>query len=197
MKHLNNKIILALVAIMILPSFLMVSTNKATVEGKIIWDEEQWFDSSAITTTTFTGVRNVTCFVGPDSAYDLIASTLDKAETSFYLEVYTLSSLSLVNKIIDAHTRGVEVLVLVSHDRVNSYEDDYTETAAYMLDQAGIDVYTASSSFTYTHAKFWIIDHQLTFVYSGNWAPSSIPEANIARTNREMGYMFDDAEIAT
>ncbi|HUT81647.1 MAG TPA: phospholipase D-like domain-containing protein [Candidatus Bathyarchaeia archaeon] len=197
MKHLNNKIILALVVVMVFPSFLMATTNKTTIEGKIIWDEEQWFNPNAIVTTTFTGVRNVTCFVGPDAAYDLISSTLDKAETSFYLEVYTLSSLSLINKLIAAHTRDVEVLVLVSPDRVNSYEDDYTETAAYMLDQAGIDVSTANTSYAYTHAKFWIVDHQKTFVYSGNWAPSSIPEVNYARTNREMGYMFDNAEIAT
>ncbi|MBN1330428.1 MAG: hypothetical protein JXA54_13220 [Candidatus Heimdallarchaeota archaeon] len=197
MKYSNDKIILTLLVVMILPSLLMGTTNKTTVESKVIWNEEQWFEPNMIPTTTFTGVRNVTCFVGPDAAYELILSTLDKATTSFYLEVYTLSSEPLVNRLIAAHNRGVEVIVLVSHDRVNSYEDAYTETASYRLDQAGIDVSTASSTFTYTHAKFWIVDHQKTFVYSGNWAPSSIPQVNYARTNREMGFMFDDTEIAT
>ncbi|MHA1639881.1 MAG: phospholipase D-like domain-containing protein, partial [Candidatus Heimdallarchaeota archaeon] len=129
--------------------------------------EQANFDPAAITTTTFKGVSNVTCFVGPDSAYDLITHYLDKATTSIYLEVYTLSSEPLVNKLIAAKGRGVSIIVAVSHDRVSGYEDNYTEEAAYRLDQAGIDVYTTNPTFTYTHAKFWVIDSKWTFVYSG------------------------------
>ena len=155
------------------------------------------FDPNAITTQTFTGTRNVTCFVGPDAAYQMVHTTLANAQTSFYLEVYTLSSEALVNDLIAANGRGVDVQVSLSHDRVSGYEDDYTEEAAYRLDQAGILVTWCSSSFAYTHAKFWIVDSQLAFVYSGNWAPSSIPQYEGARTNREMGFMFDDTAIAT
>ena len=155
------------------------------------------FNSETITTQTFTGTRNVTCFVGPDAAYQMIFTSLSKAQSSFYLEVYTLSSEPLVNGLINAYDRGVDVQVSLSHDRVNSYEDDYTEEAAYRLDQAGVLITWCSSSFAYTHAKFWIVDSQLTFVYSGNWAPSSIPQYEGASTNREMGFMFDDSAIAT
>ncbi|MHA1211599.1 MAG: phospholipase D-like domain-containing protein, partial [Candidatus Heimdallarchaeota archaeon] len=198
MKQINRRMFFALVVMLVIPTFLMTTTSRTTVAKNVSRDveEERWFNPSAIVTTTFDGIRNVTCFVGPDSAYDLIISELNKAQTSFYLEVYTLSSEPLVNSLIAAHTRGVEVIVVVSHDRVNSYEDDYTETAAYMLNDFGIDVAFASSSFAFTHAKFWIVDSVRTFVYSGNWAPSSIPQVNYARTNREMGFMFDDTEIA-
>ena len=102
-----------------------------------------------------------------------------------------------MNRLVAAADRGLDVQVSLSDDRVSSYEDDYTEEAAYRLDQAGVIVTWCSSSFTYTHAKFWIVDSQDTFVYTGNWAPSSIPQVNYARTNRELGFMFDDASIAT
>jgi len=152
---------------------------------------------NAIVETTFTGTINVTCFSGPDAAYDLIYNSLLNAQTEFYLEVYTLSSEPLVNGLIAANDRGVDVQVSLSHDRVNPYEDNYTLEAAYRLDQAGAIVTWCNTSFAYTHAKFWIVDQQLAFVYSGNWAPSSIPQVSNGYTNREMGFMFDDSSIAT
>lgn len=150
----------------------------------------------AITTTTFSGITNITTFVGPDNAHAIVIGSIKNAVTSFYLEVYTLSSESLVDELIAAHGRGVEVIVQLSDDRVNSYEDAYTEEAAWRLNDAGIDVYWTSSTFVFTHAKFWIVDSQIAYVYSGNWAPSSIPESPEARTNREMGFVFNDASIA-
>lgn len=151
----------------------------------------------ALSTTTFSGTINITTFVGPDNAHAVVLGSMKNAVTSFYLEVYTLSSKSLVDELIAAHIRGVEVIVQLSDDRVNSYEDDYTEEAAWRLYDAGIDVFWTSSSFVFTHAKFWIVDHQIAYVYSGNWAPSSLPESPEARTNREMGFVFNDANIAT
>ncbi|MCK5141879.1 MAG: hypothetical protein KAQ70_06765, partial [Candidatus Heimdallarchaeota archaeon] len=145
----------------------------------------------------FKGSTNITTFVGPDNAHAIVIGSIKNAVTSFYLEVYTLSSESLVDELIAAHGRGVEVIVQLSDDRVNSYEDDYTEEAAWRLNDAGIDVFWTSSTFVFTHAKFWIVDHQIAYVYSGNWAPSSLPESPEARTNREMGFVFNDASIAT
>ncbi|MHA1127237.1 MAG: phospholipase D-like domain-containing protein [Candidatus Heimdallarchaeota archaeon] len=184
--------------IFLVPSLLVAFNNKTSVVAteNPTSTVELWVSPDAIPTQTFTGVSTVTCFVGPDSAYEVIMESLNNSITSFYLEVYTLSSEPLVNRLVAAADRGVDVQVSLSDDRVSSYEDDYTEEAAYRLDQAGVVVTWTSSSFTFTHAKFWIVDSQETFVYSGNWAPSSIPQVNFARTNRELGYMFDDAAIA-
>ncbi|MFW9924558.1 MAG: phospholipase D-like domain-containing protein, partial [Candidatus Thorarchaeota archaeon] len=157
---------------------------------------DKLYDISAVTNQTFTGTSTVTCFAGPDTAFEVINSTLYKAESTIDLEVYTLSSEALIDALIDADARGVTVTVILSHDRVNSYEDQYSEEAAWRLDQAGISVSWASSGFAFTHAKFWIIDGELTFVFSGNWAPSSIPIDPDARVNREMGLAFNDTAIA-
>jgi len=198
MKHSKYLWLIVLVGSLLIPAVLTTQRNQITRTITSSWDIEPQnvFDSAAISTTTFKGTSNVTCFVGPDSAYGLITTYLDKATSTFYLEVYTLSSEPLVNKLIAAHTRGVTVEVALSHDRVSGYEDNYTEEAAWRLDQAGISVYFTNTSFTYTHAKFWIVDSRWTFVYSGNWAPSSIPQYNGARTNREMGFLFDDTTVA-
>lgn len=149
-----------------------------------------------IETTTFKGTINVTTFAGPDSAFEITNSSLYQAQTSFYLEVYTLSSEALVNGLIDASDRGVDVIVLLSHDRVGGYENTYTKESAYRLHQAGIEVLWTSNTYRFTHAKFWIVDSQITYIYSGNWAPSSIPINPAARVNREMGFVFNDADIA-
>ena len=191
-KYISLIVILSL----LLPIF-------SSIDGKhqIIADSQNFklsdeIVTNAITTQTFTGTINITTFIGPDNAYEVVLNSIKNAQTSFYLEVYTLSSEPLVNELIRAHNRGVDVVVQLSDDRVNSYEDDYTEEAAWRLYDAGIDVYWTSSSFTYTHAKFWIVDSLQAYVFSGNWAPSSIPQAPEARTNREMGLVFDNADIA-
>ena len=183
----------------IILGMLLFTTIKTsyTTDGLILTNDNSETTPDAITTQTFTGTINVTTIVGPDYAYDVIHKALKHAQTSIHLEVYTLSSEPLVNELIRADRRGVEVIVQLSDDRVNSYEDAYTEEAAYRLKKQGIDVYwTNGTEFVFTHAKFWIIDGIETFVYSGNWAPSSIPQYSGARTNREMGFLFNHAGIA-
>ncbi len=196
----NNELVIFIATMLILPTVFMVLNTEATVVVakdpiKII---NPWVNPNAITTEEFAGVSKVTCFVGPDSAYEVIMKSLNDSTTSFYLEVYTLSSEPLVNRLIEAARRGVDVQVSLSHDRVSGYEDDYTEEAAYRLDNANLSITVTwcSSSFRFTHAKFWIVDSLEAFVYSGNWAPSSIPQVNWARTNRELGFAFENASIA-
>ena len=192
----KNQIIFIVILSLLFSVFIPLSINQKVTAASNFTNDPRDISWDAITTTTFSGVTNITTFVGPDNAHEIVLNSIKNAQDTFYLEVYTLSSQSLVDELILAKGRGVDVVVQLSDDRVNSYEDDYTERAAIQLDAAGIDVYWTSSSFTFTHAKFWIVDTQETYVYSGNWAPSSIPESPAARTNREMGLLFNDASIA-
>ena len=193
----KNRILFLIGLMFVIPLLSLATKTNIVNENDNTEFGASVFNLETISTQTFAGITNVTCFVGPDAAYQVIHTSLVNAQTSFYLEVYTLSSEPLVNGLIIANDRGVDVQVSLSHDRVSGYEDDYTEEAAYRLDQAGVLVTWCDSSFAYTHAKFWIVDHEIAFVYSGNWAPSSIPQYEGARTNREMGFMFDDTDIAT
>ena len=191
----KRKLTTLFVFILLLPIFsTYISENLTQAEVSPI-PKEKLVPSSS---TTYKGTTNITAFVGPDTAYKVVMDSIKSAKSSFYLEVYTLSSEPLVNELIRAYDRGVDVVVQLSEDRVNSYEDEYTEEAAYRLDDAGISVYWIDKvAFTYTHSKFWIVDSQVAYVYSGNWAPSSIPQAPEARVNREMGLAFNDTNIAS
>ncbi|MCE7747478.1 MAG: hypothetical protein GPJ51_03710 [Candidatus Heimdallarchaeota archaeon] len=193
----KKQIIFLAILSLLLPAFVPFSANQQVLVASNFANNLSDISLDAITTETFSGITNITTFVGPDNAHEIVINSINNAQSTFYLEVYTLSSESLINELIAAHGRGVTVIVQLSDDRVNSYEDEYTEEAAWRLDNAGIDVYWTSSSFTFTHAKFWIVDSQEVYVYSGNWAPSSMPESPEARTNREMGFIFNDVAIAS
>lgn len=148
-------------------------------------------------TEKFKGIIPAKAFVGPDNAFEVVNASIHAATTSLYLEVYTLSSRNLIDSLIYAKTtNGVDVIVLLEFDHVSGYEDDYTEQAAYNLSNAGVEVLWTTPDYTFTHAKFWVVDSQYTYVYSGNWAPSSLPADTDARTNREMGLMFNETDIA-
>ncbi len=192
----RRKFVSIMFLVLMLPLFSLANTNDSVqAEGMTPLITRDTID--AITTTTYKGTYNITTFVGPDNAFKVVSDSIKAAQTSFYLEVYTLSSEALVDELIAAKGRGVDVVVHLSEHRVNSYENDYTEESAWRLDNAAIDVYwIAASQFTYTHSKFWIVDTQVAYVYSGNWAPSSLPMSTDARTNREMGFAFNDSTIA-
>ena len=190
----KRKLTTLFVFILVLPIVGANINNSLTSANDFVNIKDNFVTESS---TTYKGITNITAFAGPDTAYKVVMDSIKSATTSFYLEVYTLSSEPLVNELIRAHNRGVDVVVQLSEDRVNSYEDSYTNVAAYRLDDAGIDVsWIDKVQFAYTHSKFWIVDSQVAYVYSGNWAPSSIPQAPEARTNREMGLAFNDSDIA-
>ena len=169
----KKQIIFLAILSLLLPAFVPFSANQQVLVASNFANNLSDISLDAITTETFSGITNITTFVGPDNAHEIVINSIKNAQSTFYLEVYTLSSESLINELIAAHGRGVTVIVQLSDDRVNSYEDEYTEEAAWRLDNAGIDV------------------------YSGNWAPSSMPESPEARTNREMGFIFNDVAIAS
>ena len=81
-----NKQIIFAIALLVLPTLLMFGNTKVVVVNAKVQNNsiEPWLEANAIPTQTFAGVNKVTCFVGPDSAYDLIMDSLDNAATSFY-----------------------------------------------------------------------------------------------------------------
>jgi phosphatidylserine/phosphatidylglycerophosphate/cardiolipin synthase-like enzyme len=183
-------------------SFLFLPFTTTWVKNENTSAYENPADVTNYTTEAFTekfkGTIPAKAFVGPDNAFEVVNASIHAAATSLYLEVYTLSSQNLIDSLIYAKaTNGVDVIVLLEFDHVSGYEDDYTEQAAYELDNAGVEVLWTTSDYTFTHAKFWVVDSQYTYVYSGNWAPSSLPADTDARNNREMGLMFDETNIAT
>ncbi|MFX0207627.1 MAG: phosphatidylserine/phosphatidylglycerophosphate/cardiolipin synthase family protein [Candidatus Hodarchaeota archaeon] len=157
--------------------------------------------------TNFTGTYNVTLFTNPDNADEVIFRSLNAAESSIYVSMYTISRPDFTNTLIDLKTAnpGIDIQVLLSYRRVGSTENADTEEAAQALEDNGITVYSSTQDDKkvdgYYHAKYWIIDGKHVFVYSGNWSPRSVsPQLepgddsySSGEANRDMGIVVYDA----
>ncbi len=155
---------------------------------------------STIPVANYTGQVNVTMFVGPDNAYETILKGLNAATKSIYVEMYSISHLDIVNALIQKKQANpsIDIKIIISARRATYFENQLTYSNAEDLVDAGIEVYNSSSQFNFQHAKFWVIDNSSVYVYSGNWAVSSIPppSSRYSDRNREWGIAFHNQTIA-
>ncbi|MCY3413795.1 MAG: lamin tail domain-containing protein [Candidatus Heimdallarchaeota archaeon] len=186
---------------------LVASTASLAIEPKVSLD--YYFDFSShtdIPKSNFTGVYNVTAFVNPDNADEVIFDYLKSAKESIYVSMYTISRADFNNTLIDLKKANpsIDIQVLISTRRVGGSENVDTKAAAESLVENLIPVYNASvdafdSAAGFYHNKYWIIDGKHTFVYSGNWSPRSVTPQEEDNTyasgdpNRDMGIVVADA----
>ena len=149
--------------------------------------------------TNFTGVYNVSVFTNPDNADKFIFQYLQTAKKSIYVSMYTVSRPDFNNTLIALKKANpsIDIQVLISRDRVGASEEIDTIQAVKSLVANLIPVYNSTSQLNYYHNKYWIIDGNNTFVYSGNWSPASVtPNATSyasSTPNRDMGLAVLDA----
>ncbi|MHA1716261.1 MAG: phospholipase D-like domain-containing protein, partial [Promethearchaeota archaeon] len=125
----------------------------------------------------FSGAAEVICLASPDNCFDVVNDILASANASIYISVYTLSSPYLIETLNDRLNHGVEVKMLLEKYQVSSTERQYNRYAMYNHtienDAKGL---WASSSFTYQHCKYAVIDNKTLIISSGNWGRSSCPK---------------------
>ncbi|MHA2279165.1 MAG: phospholipase D-like domain-containing protein, partial [Candidatus Kariarchaeaceae archaeon] len=149
--------------------------------------------------TNFTNTFNVTLFTNPDNAEEVIFDYLSSAKESIYVSMYTISNQDLVDTLIDLKKANpsIDIQILVSNRRVNPSENADTREAIEDFLSNLIPVYNSTTSLTYYHNKYWVIDGKHTFVYSGNWSPRSVsPKKTIyssGEVNRDMGIAVHDS----
>jgi len=115
----------------------------------------------------------------PDSAYTTITNALNAAKSSIAVEIYQIENGTFCNLLINKYKQGINVSVLVS-DIIYSETDYQLAKICYtQMYNAGLIVRkTHYKMFTYTHAKFWIIDGTNVFVSSGNWGETDYPSGS-------------------
>ncbi|MHA2225103.1 MAG: phospholipase D-like domain-containing protein [Candidatus Hodarchaeales archaeon] len=157
--------------------------------------------------TNFTGTYNVTLFVNPDNADEVIFRYLKAAQSSIFVSMYTISRPDFNKTLIDLKEANpsMEIGVLISYRRVGKTENIDTKAAAQSLVDNGIHVYNSTKDDLnvdgFYHAKYWIIDGKHVFIYSGNWSPRSVnpglelndPTYSSSEGNRDMGIAIHDA----
>lgn len=98
----------------------------------------------------------------------------------------------LVEKLIAAHQRGVQVQVLFDQDRRADVYDTriINRPAAVALEEAGVKVRFDETT-ELTHSKVLVIDQKLTVIGSHNWSRSSFFEYD------EVSVLITDEAVAT
>lgn len=152
----------------------------------------------------FSGTYNVSAYVNPDNADKHIFDYLATAEESIYVSMYTISREDFVDELVQLkkNNPALDIQVLISRRRVGDEENIDTQAAALRLVENLIPVYNSTDQLRFYHNKYWIIDGQHTFMYSGNWSPRSVtPESSNYTSgdpNRDMGIAVHNApEIAS
>lgn len=108
------------------------------------------------------GAKWQTCFTPQQKCGDFLVSVLNEAKESIYLQAYVLSSQPIVDALVHAHQRGVNIKVLVDNAQLWM---SYSKVG--FLATNNIDVYVDVYA-TLAHNKVIIIDKTITITGSYN-----------------------------
>ncbi len=111
----------------------------------------------------------------------MIVEQIDAAQKKIWIEIYLWTRLDqLYSAIENAHARGVDIKVLLEGN-VYGLPQGNQNTIQWLQEQGIPLFFSDSNRYTFTHAKFWIIDDTYC-ISTGNWTRSSFS------SNRE--YIF-------
>ena len=152
---------------------------------------------------TFSFNGTVTVFTSPDSSYREIANAIENANESIYVNVYLFHNFYLMDHLIDAINRSVNVKVLLEGDPVNRIDDTECYIAEqivnaggevrFMIDDASKGIH---DRYKYDHAKYAIIDNRSTIVMSENWKNTGVP-VNNTFGNRGWGIIIYNPNVTS
>ncbi len=105
--------------------------------------------------------------VMPDDTVEPVLAAIHGAKKSIRVKMFLFSHRQLIDALIEARRRGVDVRVMLNPTR-RSGESENAETHK-ALKAAGIDVIDACPDFEVTHEKSMVIDDEVAYVKSFNW----------------------------
>ena len=151
---------------------------------------------------TFGFDGNVTVFTSPDSSFTAIADAIDNASESICLNLYQFHNFYLMDRIIDAIERGVEVKMMLEGGPVNGIADEERYIADQTVAAGGYVRFMISDGdrgihdrYAFNHAKYAIIDDETTIVISENWKNTGVP-INNTFGNRGWGIIINNPDTA-
>jgi cardiolipin synthase A/B len=110
----------------------------------------------------------------PHDSAKPILDAIDNASRTLRVKMFVFSDSSLLKAVIAARRRGVNVKVMLNPARRDGeHDNDATRTA---LERADIRVKDSSPSFDLTHEKSMVVDEEMAFVKSLNWATRNFTE---------------------
>jgi phosphatidylserine/phosphatidylglycerophosphate/cardiolipin synthase-like enzyme len=132
-------------------------------------------------------------FVEPGAGYHPVLDALNASKKSVLMEMYLLLDKSVIDALIRAKSRGVNVRVILEKAAYRN-PTDFTAIMANLVSH-GISAKTSSPAFRLTHEKSIIIDRKIAFIMTLNQDHTAYTK------NREFGIVDsnpgDVAEITT
>lgn len=103
----------------------------------------------------------------PDDSAKPVLDAIHAATWSVRIKMFAFSHQPLLEAVVAAHRRGVDVKVMLNAERRDGEADN--DAARDMLQRFGIEVRTSSPAFDITHEKSMVVDDEHAFVESLNW----------------------------
>lgn len=110
----------------------------------------------------------------PDDSARPILDAINRATKSLRIKMFVFSDPQLLNAVIAAQQRGVEVRVMLNPARRTGESEN--EEARARLTEAGVEVLDSNPAFGLTHEKSMVVDDTQAFVNSLNWATENFTE---------------------
>lgn len=108
----------------------------------------------------------------PDDSAKPIVQAIENARESIRVKMFVFSDPWLLDAVVAAKKRGIDVRVMLNPMRRNGEEDNLETRKA--LEIAGIDVIDSNPEFRLTHEKSMVIDAEIAMVKSLNWATENL-----------------------
>jgi cardiolipin synthase len=103
----------------------------------------------------------------PDDSAKPVIDAIGGAERSVRIKMFAFSHPALLEAVVAAHRRGVDIKVMLNPERRDGVTDN--DTAREMLQRFGIEVRHSNPAFDLTHEKSMVVDDHYAFVESLNW----------------------------
>lgn len=171
------------------PASAARTTTDSTTPATGRW----WSRDATCLPVTDSDVESATAFVLPDGP-DVALEAIRGAERRLVLAGYTFTSEAVVDELVAAQQRGVDVAVLLESGPVGG-TPAATEPLLERLEDSGVDVRATGGEgarYRYHHPKYAVADDRIV-VMSENWDPSGVG----GHSSRGWGVTIEDADLAT
>lgn len=103
----------------------------------------------------------------PDDSAKPVLDAIGASTRSVRIKMFAFNHVALLEAVVAAHRRGVDVKVMLNPERRDGETDN--DVARETLQRFGIEVRASNPAFDLTHEKSMIVDDDLAFVESLNW----------------------------
>ena len=110
----------------------------------------------------------------PDDTIKPFLTAIAEARHSLQIKMFIFSEPLLIDAVIAAHNRGVNVKVMLNPSRTNGAE--LNQDTRKKLEEAGIEVRDTNPAFKISHEKSMVIDEHTAIIQTLNWAPRHLRE---------------------